>query len=272
MTNDISAITQATNLTATKASSASTSSTEKTTAALGKEDFLRLLVAQLKNQDPLNPDNPTEFTAQLAQFSSLEQLFTLNESMNTLVASNDSANRMSALSAIGKEAAYHSANLNFTGDPVEIGYELDGQASEVTISLQLNGATVKSLHGTELSAGTHFLTWDGLTEDGNPAQPGAYTIVLQAKASADESVAAAPVIKSEVTGVDLDGKNGGTLWTKAGQVSFNSILGIYEPKSKTDSLAEDSAEEESVVEELADTVEKTTEISDDANTVVDQNS
>ncbi len=44
-------------------------------AVMGKEDFLTLLVAQLQNQDPLNPDDPTEFTAQLAQFSSLEQLF-----------------------------------------------------------------------------------------------------------------------------------------------------------------------------------------------------
>ena len=62
---------------------AATASTGKSTAkkdddaVMGKQDFLSLLVAQLQNQDPLNPDDPTEFTAQLAQFSSLEQLFTL---------------------------------------------------------------------------------------------------------------------------------------------------------------------------------------------------
>ena len=83
--------------------------------SMGKEDFLTLLVAQLQNQDPLNPDDPTEFTAQLAQFSSLEQLFTLNESMDNLVASNASSDRLSTLATIGKEVAYHGDTFEYAG-------------------------------------------------------------------------------------------------------------------------------------------------------------
>lgn len=271
MSSDISAITQATNLTA---SSASSGSTAKTEATLGKEDFLKLLVAQLKNQDPLNPDDPTEFTAQLAQFSSLEQLFTLNEGMKTLVESNADANRLSALGTIGKEVAYHSSSLSYSSEPVELGYTIDGTASEVTILLQLNGATVKTLKGTELSAGTHYLTWDGTTDSGQQAQVGDYTIVLQAKAVEGESIAAAPVIKSTVTGVDLDGANGGTLLTVAGQVSFNSILGVYEPTLKTSTASTASTEEDSTtvedgIIETVDTVENT---SSTVNNIIDQNS
>ncbi len=216
---------------ATTASTAKTTSKTKDQAVMGKQDFLTLLVAQLQNQDPLNPDNPTEFTAQLAQFSSLEQLFTLNESMTNMAAATANSDRLSTLGTIGKEVAYNGSSFNFTGKPVEIGYQLDGPASSVNLSLQLNGTTVATLQGKELSEGNHYLTWDGLTKDGVMASPGKYTIVIEAKAAAGETVAAAPLIKSEVTGVDLGGDSGGTLQTKAGEIAFNSILGVYDPSS-----------------------------------------
>lgn len=217
---------------------ANIASTGKSTASsnkdvvMGKEDFLMLLVAQLQNQDPLSPDDPTEFTAQLAQFSSLEQLTSLNESMENLVTSNANSDRFSTLNTIGKDVTYNCGSFNFTGELVEIGYQLDGQASEVTLSLQQNGVTVATLNGEELETGSHFITWDGLLANNQNAPLGDYKIVLQAKATADESVGAAPLIRSEVTGVDLGGEYGGVLITKAGEVAFNSILGVYDPGSR----------------------------------------
>ena len=68
----------------TSTSTAGAATVAKKDTIMGKEDFLTLLVAQLKNQDPLKPDDPTAFTAQLAQFSSLEQLTNLNKSMEGL--------------------------------------------------------------------------------------------------------------------------------------------------------------------------------------------
>jgi flagellar basal-body rod modification protein FlgD len=200
-------------------------------ALMGKQDFLMLLVAQLQNQDPLNPSDPTEFTAQLAQFSSLEQLFSLNESMENLVTSNANADRFSTLNTIGKDAAYHSSSFNFTGEPVEIGYQLDGEASEVTLSLQQNGVTIATIKGEELSSGSHYFTWDGVLQNGKAAPTGKYEITIQAKSLSEESVGVAPLLKSEVTGVDLNGEYGGVLITKAGKVAFSSILGVYEPGS-----------------------------------------
>jgi flagellar basal-body rod modification protein FlgD len=224
---------------ATTAATGASSSTISNDAVMGKEDFLMLLVAQLQNQDPLSPDDPTEFTAQLAQFSSLEQLFSLNEGMENMVNSNANSDRFATLNTIGKDVAYNGSSFNFTGTPVEIGYQLDGQASEVTLSLQHEGVTIATITGEELTTGNHFITWDGQLAEGKNAPPGEYEIVLQAKATTDESVGAAPLVRSEVTGVDLEGNYGGILITKAGDVAFNSILGVFEPGSRGTKTPED---------------------------------
>lgn len=253
---------------AATASAGKTTAKSKDDAVMGKQDFLTLLVAQLQNQDPLNPDDPTEFTAQLAQFSSLEQLFTLNESMNNMVTSNANSDRLSTLSTIGKDVSYTASSFNFTGDPIELGYKLDGQASAVTLSLQLNGATVATLKGTELSAGNHYLTWDGLTKSGVKAPVGNYKIVLEAKAAADGSIEASPLIKSEVTGVDLSGESGGTLITKAGEVSFNGIIGVYDPSKTTTTATTATGTAAETAEELNKTLNTVAEITDTAKDVL----
>ncbi len=219
----------------TTSATGNTSASSSSADIMGKEDFLTLLVAQLQNQDPLNPDDPTEFTAQLAQFSSLEQLFNLNESMDNMVTSNANSDRLSTLQTIGKEVVYQDSKFEYDGEEnVEVGYQLDGTATEVQITIQQNGATIAVLEGDELTKGNHFITWDGTTDSGTPAPRGSYTIAISAKAAEGESIAASPLIKSEVTGVDLSGEYGGTLQTKAGEVGFTTILGVYEKKEDDD--------------------------------------
>ncbi|MBU1568430.1 MAG: flagellar hook assembly protein FlgD [Proteobacteria bacterium] len=254
---------------ATTAATGKSAAKSKDDAVMGKQDFLTLLVAQLQNQDPLSPDDPTEFTAQLAQFSSLEQLFTLNESMNNLVTSNANSDSLSTLNTIGKDVAYTGSSFKFTGEPIELGYKLDGQASAVTLALQNNGVTVATLQGKDLSVGNHYMTWDGLTKDGIKASSGDYKIVLQAKAATGESVAVSPLIKSEVTGVDLGGQSGGTLITKAGEIAFNSIIGVYDPGTRagTSATVAETTKETSV--ELKDTVAAVAEITDDVKDIIE---
>jgi flagellar basal-body rod modification protein FlgD len=263
MSSYIEAINQA-----ATASSGKSTAKSKDDAVMGKQDFLSLLVAQLQNQDPLNPDDPTEFTAQLAQFSSLEQLFTLNESMNNLVTSNANSDRLSTLSMIGKEVSYTGSSFKFTGDPVEVGYKLDGEASEVTLALQLDGVTIKTLQGKDLSEGNHYLTWDGLTKDGVKAPSGNYKIVLQAKATDGKSVSASPLIKAEVTGVDLGGDSGGTLITKLGEVPFNLIIGVYEPTIRTPSKPTTTEPPTQTANELNTSLTTVAEITDDVKNVL----
>ncbi len=78
--------------------------TRSNTDVLGKDDFLQLLVAQLQNQDPLKPMESTEFTAQLAQFSSLEQLYNVNENLDDLGSNQLAMNNTQTISMIGKSA------------------------------------------------------------------------------------------------------------------------------------------------------------------------
>lgn len=238
-------------------------------SVMGKEDFMMLLVAQLKNQDPLSPDDPTEFTAQLAQFSSLEQLYNLNDSMESLAASNADSDRLSTLGTIGKDVVFEGDTTTFSGEPIEFGYSLSGPASQVTISLKQDGATLATLNGADLTKGNHFLTWDGLTDDGSPAPVGDYDIVIDATSASEDLILATPLIRSEVTGVDLAGSTGGTLVTAAGEIAFNKIIGVFEAGTKiAASEATTDNDEEEEERSVLDTASETAETVDNAAEIV----
>jgi flagellar basal-body rod modification protein FlgD len=244
-------------------STGSSSSTSKSTDIMGKQDFLKLLITQLQNQDPLNPDNPTEFTAQLAQFSSLEQMYNLNDSMNSLVTSTNNSTKLSALGMMGKEVVYQGSSFSYDGNPMQLGYTLDGPASEVQLAIQnSSGTTVQVLNGTDLTKGNHMLNWDGLDQEGNALPSGTYNIVIKAKGVDSEGVAASPLIRSEVTGVDLSNEGSALLNTKAGDIDFSKILGAYPVEASsntvqnTDTAATDTS---AVASATADTGTNTTD-------------
>lgn len=242
-------------------------------SVMGKDDFLMLLVEQLKNQDPTNPEDATEFTSQLTEFSSLEQLENLNTSMESLVQSNENSDKISTLGTIGKDVVYQGSELSFSGQPVDLGYQLSDSAAEVTISLKQNGSTLATLNGTEFGAGNHFVTWDGLTSDGNSAPVGDYDVTISAKDAAGNAISVTPLVRSEVTGVDLGGSNGGTLITVAGEISFNSIIGVFEPgstgNSSSSSADSEDEDEESVVDTIEETVDSAENTAEATETIVD---
>jgi flagellar basal-body rod modification protein FlgD len=98
MVDTTGAVNSASGTTSTSATSSSQSA-----SALGKDEFFKMLLAQLKNQDPLNPQDGAEFSAQLAQFSSLEQLTNLNSALEAQGASYSSLMNLQSVSMIGKE-------------------------------------------------------------------------------------------------------------------------------------------------------------------------
>ncbi len=228
---------------------------------MGKEDFLTLLVAQLKNQDPMNPDDPTEFTSQLAEFSSLEQLQNINESLESLSGTQKQSDKFATMSLLGKDVTYTDGDFTFEGDPVSIGYQLDGQAASVTMTIQdENGKTVSILHPTELKKGNHFIDWNGLDQEGNPFPDGKFKIILQATAEGeDATVAISPLVRSQVTGVDLSNDNGdAVLYTYAGaEISSGSIISIYEPKQSTNYTSNNDEESSDLELEEEDTTNVT---------------
>lgn len=193
---------------------------------LGKEDFLKLLVTQLQNQDPLNPSDPTEFTAQLATFSSLEQLFTVNANLGKMAASSGDIERLSALGLIGKEVVSTSGDFRLGTEGVELGYHLDVPASEVSLSiLDGSGRAVAALTPTSTAAGDHFIRWNGTGFSGQQLPPGKYSLVAQARAADESSVPARALVKGTVTGVDL-GSSGSVLVSNAGDFRLKDVASV----------------------------------------------
>ncbi len=195
--------------------------------ALNKDDFLQLLVAQLQNQDPLNPSDPTEFTAQLAQFSSLEQLFNVNESLAQMNSSNTELERLSALSMLGREVVSGSGSFRLVeGTTVRLGCQLQDSADEVQIFVkdQAN-RTVATLAANNLQEGEHFIQWDGVGDNGQVAPPGEYNLMVSAIRGEDEAVTASPLVSGLVTGVDLD-EQGNMLITSSGDFRLNTVRSV----------------------------------------------
>ncbi len=197
-------------------------------SSLGKEDFLILLVAQLQNQDPLNPSDPTEFTAQLAQYSSLEQLMTVNQNIENMAAAAQSQQQLSALGLIGREVIVDRSDFQLGDGDVALGYSLDARADRVELHVQdSRGRSVAIIRPTELSAGTHFVSWDGTDNNGLPLPSGNYKLSVLALDSRDEGIPNQALLKSVVTGVDLEGDKS-ILVTGCGNYSLNSVRSIRE--------------------------------------------
>ena len=89
--------------------------------AMGKDDFLKLFTSQLKNQDPLNPMDSAAFTSQLAQFSSLEQLYNVNDKLSGLLESQDALNNAMSANFLGKRLEFESG-----AEGIVVGLELYG--------------------------------------------------------------------------------------------------------------------------------------------------
>jgi flagellar basal-body rod modification protein FlgD len=186
-------------------SGASSSATKS--KSLDKDAFLRLLTTQLQNQDPLNPTDSTEFTAQLAQFSSLEQMSNVNETLNTLILYQASINNAQAVSFIGKDIVANGKSIDMKGSqPVSCDYELPAAAKSVVVTIyDATGNFVRDYEKTALAAGKQSLTWDGKNRDGNPVADGAYTFEVQAVDQKGAKLDVTTFSKGTVTGVTFEG-------------------------------------------------------------------
>jgi flagellar basal-body rod modification protein FlgD len=154
---------------------------------LGKDDFLKLMIAQLKNQDPTEPLDSSAYASQLAQFSSLEQLTNINTSLNSSLDANylltQSINNTMAASWIGKDAKLEGNVLTNNGqENISLGYNLPAEASNVTIKIyNKSGALVKTIENCEKSTGNHKLFWDFYDNNGVKLPNGDYTFQVEAK-------------------------------------------------------------------------------------------
>ncbi len=179
--------------------------------ALDKDAFLNLLIAQLQNQDPLNPTDSVEFTAQLAQFSSLEQLGNVNTNLKQLQYVQMSINNSQAVSLIGKQIRAFGNSLQRVDDqPVDCNFSLDQDAAVAVVSIyDSTGEFVKSIEAENLAKGNQTLEWDGTDQNGNPVPNGNYTFEVLATDAEGRDIGTATFFSGTVTGVTFE--NGRTM-------------------------------------------------------------
>lgn len=162
-------------------SNSSSNSATTPTSALGKDQFLKLLIAQLEFQDPLDPMDNTEYVAQMAQFSSLEQLQNMNDSLMQNIQYNallsQTINNTMATSLIGKEITADSSSVGVvSGDGADITFSTAEQALVGTITItDENGTVVRSLSVGSLKPGSNAIHWDGKDNAGNDVPSGSYS-------------------------------------------------------------------------------------------------
>ena len=155
--------------------------TKNEEVSMGKDDFLRLLVAQLENQNPLDPLDNAEFTAQLAQFSSLEQLFDMNKNMEGLQSLQSSLNDTQALNFLGREVEAAGNSFVYQGGEKEMNFSLDDGAKEVYLGIYDSvGDLVRNEPLGALSGGEHAYLWDGRDGNGSAMPDGRYSFDLAA--------------------------------------------------------------------------------------------
>jgi flagellar basal-body rod modification protein FlgD len=215
-----------------------TTSTAKKTPSqeLGKDAFLKLLVTQLQHQDPLNPMESVEFTGQLAQFSSLEQLTSLNDSFSGISAALMAQNNYQAINLVGKDVKALGNTLSIVDGSSSKGlYSLEEAAATVQVHIyDEKGTLVRTLDVGKQVAGDHGLAWDGLDQRGRTLADGEYTYVVSAQDSEGSAIAVAQQISGRVTGVTFDVN--GTPWLILNKMKINlgNVIEILEPGSSSE--------------------------------------
>jgi flagellar basal-body rod modification protein FlgD len=186
---------------------------------VGKDEFLKMLIAQLQYQDPLNPLDGTDFTAQLAQFSSLEQLTDMNTNLGNLYTNQVISNRVSAVNLIGKEITTLGNTIQIEGTPVTISYNLAEDVTTGAVNIYgLDGELVKTIAFNNQEAGKNSVEWDcqGVAD-------GVYTYEVTAQNGEGDTVTVDALFTGLATGVSFSGETSYVLVDDI-KIPFDNVL------------------------------------------------
>lgn len=215
----------------------------KSTVQETEDRFLKLLVAQMQNQDPLNPMDNSEVTSQMAQLSTVTGINKLNDTLDTLMASLSSNQTLEAASMIGHGVLINGDSIQLqkaadyvdetTGETVPgasigiMGVDLQSAASNVVVKIyNERGALMKTMSMGSSDAGVIPISWDGSTDTGGTAPAGKYSFSVEAKMNG-QSVTANPLAFGEVVSVTKGTDNSVKLNASSlGAISLNDIRQI----------------------------------------------
>ncbi|MDZ4084314.1 MAG: flagellar hook capping FlgD N-terminal domain-containing protein [Bdellovibrionales bacterium] len=173
---------------------------------LDKDAFFKLMLTQMKNQDPTNPMQSHEMAAQLAQFSSLEQLNNIGTGVENLAKAQTGQGNFGALAFIGKRVTGDASKISRASGDTEHGFNFslaqDATKSKITIK-DITGKTVRVLELAALKKGANSIKWNGLTDEGLPARAGEYKFSIEATGSNGGKVYAQSSFEGRISGVDF---------------------------------------------------------------------
>ncbi|HYL81158.1 MAG TPA: flagellar hook assembly protein FlgD [Candidatus Acidoferrum sp.] len=196
-------------------------------STLGKDDFLRLLTTQLRNQDPLNPMDNTAFVSQMAQFSSLEQMQNMNGTLQQLVSQTGGAGPASAASLLGRTITANGAGLQLeAGSSTTLAYVVPAGATSVGLQIQdATGATVRTLRLGQQGQGPHQATFDGLDDQGRSLPSGSYTFRVVPTNGTGQTLPGGYTGIGRVTGINVEN---GQLVLQVGEqrIPLASVVGV----------------------------------------------
>lgn len=191
--------------------------------------FLKLLTVQAQYQDPLAPNDPTEYTKQLVSYSQVEQQISTNKKLEQLVGLNSKSSVGNLLGYIGKYVEADTGNnLSLQGGKAQIAYTLPTDAANTDIIIKNKSGTEVARFAPSGTAGKHILTWDGTSSGNVKLADGNYTFTLSATNSTGTTITpSALTTLSRVTGV-ANGSNGAELSSGDLVLKESGILSIRE--------------------------------------------
>lgn len=174
-------------------------STGKKKNELGKDDFMKLMSAQLKYQDPVNPMKNEQMAAQLAQFSALEQMMNVNSNLEKMASGQKPSEHMMAASLIGKRVTTDTSHFMLEkGATPEITFNLPSDANSVNVAVvNAKGEVVREFDLGEMQRGPQSVRWDGKNAKFQDQPVGEYSYRLVAS---DGNGKAIP-IKNDSSGI-----------------------------------------------------------------------
>lgn len=217
----------------------STDATKDKEKAAGSADalqdrFLTLLVAQMRNQDPLNPLENAEVTSQMAQISTVEGIAKMNTTMATISASTGMNRASASTGLIGQEVLVPGDKLSWGAEATSMrsGVTLDAMANQLTVELfNDRGEVVDQRTYTDQLAGPIHIDWTGRSADGRTYGPGEYT--MRATVMSDAKATATTLATARVTGVVDSAEGVVALLADGKTVPISKINGVFQSRTGT---------------------------------------
>ncbi len=198
---------------------------------MDKDAFMKLMLAQMKHQDPTNPMQSHELAAQLAQFSSVEQMQNINTTLTDIKAGQKPTESFQALNFIGKAVSGDSSKLTrVKGDKShEVSFSISDNAKEGKVRIRdANGEVIRTVDLKELKKGDNSWTWNGLDNNGRAANSGDYQIFVEATSATGQKLNVKTDFEGMITGVNYTAE-GPVLLVGTQSVKLKDVKKIVDP-------------------------------------------